>query len=779
MWTRRTKEEVWTGDRIRAAGAKLALTLLLAAASAQGQVNVLTANYDNNRTNSNPNEITLNPQSVSATSFGKVGTFPVDGQIYAQALYVSGVQIAGAGVRNVVYVVTMHNSVYAIDADAVQSTAPLWTVNLGPSILSAVFNFTDILPEVGILSTPVIDPARGVIYVVASTLQNGAPAFFLHALSLADGSEQLNGPVQVSASVPGTGDGSDGNGTLALDASLHLQRPGLGLANGELYLSFGSHADMGSWHGWLISYDATNLQHQTSIFNTTPNGGGGSIWQGGRGPAIDERGDLYVVTGNGDYDGLSSFGESLLHLSSSTRSFLGTNSLALRGWFTPDDWSSLNDNDWDFGSAGAILVPGTNLLVAGSKAGILYVVPRDAMAHSRAASSGMQTVQANTWGMFDMALWNNQNGPIMYVAEPYTAVRAFPMTNGTLSTTSSSQVPISGSFFAGIAISADGGKSGTGLMWLTTGDDTQTEVPGTLHVLDAGNLSNELWNSQMNADRDGLGRFAKFVAPTVANGRAYVPTFSNALVIYGLLNGQQPVSAPQVTGVTNGASFVGGAVAPGEVVAIFGVNLGVGVTTLTQLDQNANGNVSTNLAGTQVLVNGTPAPLLYVSSTQVGAITPFELSGSTAQFQVVYNGHASASISVPVAAAAPGLFSSDGNGGGIGVINPDGNASNFDDITTAGSIVTFYATGVGQTMPASVDGSITNGPVFPTPALPVTVLIGGQSAKVLYAGAAPGLVAGMLQVNVQVPDSVLGYNLQLTIQVGDTISPNFLWLYVQ
>jgi uncharacterized protein (TIGR03437 family) len=767
---------VRTDNGIRPIGVKCAVALLWAALSAQAQVNVLTANYDNNRTNSNLNETTLNPQTVSPAAFGKVGTFPVDGQIYAQPLYVSGVKVA-AGARNVVYVATMHNSVYAIDADDPQSTVPLWTVNLGPTILSAVFNFTDILPEVGILSTPVIDPTRGVIYVVADTLQNGSPVFMLHALSLKDGSEQLNGPVQISASVPGTGAATDGNGTVALDPLLHLQRPGLALANGELYASFGSHADQGSWHGWLVSYDAANLQHRTSVFNATPNGAGGSIWQGGRGPAIDERGDIYVVTGNGDYDGVTSFGESLLHLSSSTRSFLGTNSLSLRSWFTPDDWSSLNDNDWDFGSAGVILIPGTNLAVAGSKAGLLYVVPRDAMAHSRSAARGMQTIQANSWGMFDMALWNNQSGPIVYEAEPYTAVRAFPMTNGTLSATSSSQVSIAGSFFVGIAISADGGKNGTGLMWLTTGDDITAEVPGTLHVLDAGNLSNELWNSQMNADRDGLGRFAKFVAPTVANGRVYVPTFSNALVIYGLLNGQTALSAPQVTAVTNGASFIGGAVSPGEVVAIFGANLGV--SNLTQLQTDASGNVSANLAGTQVLINGNPAPLLYVSSTQVGAVIPFELSGSTAQVQVIYNGQTSAAISVPVAAAAPGLFSSDGNGGGVGVINPDGNDSNFDDITSAGSIVTFYVTGVGQTMPASVDGSISNGPVFPTPLEPVTVLIGGQSANVLYVGAAPGMVAGMLQVNAQVPYSAWGYELQVMIQVGDIVSPNFLWVYVQ
>jgi uncharacterized protein (TIGR03437 family) len=749
----------------------------LAAVSLPGQVNVLTANYDSYRTNSNLSETTLNPTSVTSTAFGKIGTFPVDGQIYAQPLYISGVQIAGTGQHNVVYVATMHNSVYAFDADAPQSTEPLWTVNLGPSILSALFNFTDILPEVGILSTPVIDPTRGVIYVVSDTLANGAPMFSLHALSLADGSEQLNGPVEIAASVSGTGGGSDGNGVLALDASLHLQRPGLALANGELYISFGSHADTGNWHGWLISYDASNLQRQTGVFNTTPNGGGASIWQSGRAPAIDDNGDIYVVTGNGDYDGVSSFGESLLHLSSGRRTAQGRNNLSIRDWFAPADWSALNGVDNDFGTTGVILVPGTNLLVTGSKEGILYVVPRNAMGHSQAAWSNMQSVQANPWGMFDMALWNNNIAPIVYLGEPFGAVKAFPMPGGTLSSESTSQFSMSNSFFAGLAVSADGGKNGTGLVWLTTGDTTTSQIPGTLHVLDAGNLSNELWNSDMNADRDGLGRFAKFVAPTVANGRVFVPTFSNALVIYGLLNGKQAAAAPQISAVTNGASFVGGTVAPGEIVAIFGANLGI--SELTQFQLDAKGNVGTSLAGTQVLINRVPAPVLYVSSTQVGAITPFGLSGTTANFQVAFNGKTSAAVTVPVAPAAPGLFSSDGAGGGYGVINPDGTNSYFNDLSEEGSVVTFYATGLGQTVPASVDGVPVNAAPYPTPVLPVTVLINGQSAKVIYAGAAPGMVASVMQVNVLVPEIFGAFDLQVLLQAGDFISPNFLWLSTQ
>jgi uncharacterized protein (TIGR03437 family) len=418
------------------------------------------------------------------------------------------------------------------------------------------------------------------------------------------------------------------------------------------------------------------------------------------------------------------------------------------------------------------------MLLAGSKAGVLYVVQRDGTGHAEpTAWSNIQTVQANQWGMFDLALWNNQNGPIVYLAEPYNAVKAFQIVNGQLSTTPSSQFSMS-SFFVGLAISADGGKNGTGLVWLTTGNSGVSQIPGTLHALDAVNLSNEIWNSDMLGDRDGLGRFAKFATPTVANGKVFVPTFSNALAIYGLLGTNPQISAsPQISAVVNGASLIGGAISPGEIVAIFGLNLGV--SQRTQMQLNANGAVSTSLAGTQVFVNGIRAPLLYASATQVGAVTPFGLTGTTAEFQIFYNGLTSTSLIVPLTSATPGLFSVQGDGGGLGVLNSDGSTSDWNALTQAGSVVTFYATGAGQTVPASVDGSMASGASFPLPFLPITVLIDGQNAEVLYAGAAPGMVAGVLQVNVRVPETVSGNDVQVILKVGDATSPNFLWLDVQ
>jgi uncharacterized protein (TIGR03437 family) len=686
----------------------------------------------------------------------------------------------------------MHNSIYAIDADAPQSTTPLWRVNLGPSIPSAVFNFSDILPEVGILSTPGIDPSRGVIYVVTNTLESGVPLFRLHALSLADGSEAMNGPMLIEAAVPGTAPGSSDDGVVTFDPYLHLQRPGLALANGAVYVAFGSHADLGNWHGWLISYDASNLQRRIAVLNTSPNGVGGSIWQAGRGPVVDDDGDIYVVTGNGDYDGASGFGESVLRLTGSPGSenrpagpsaLLSTDlrqngSLNIRDWFTPENYDKLNDDDWDFGSTGAILIPETKLLLAGSKEGVLYLIPCDSMGHAHSGgSTGVQAVQVNQWGMFDMALWANQKGPIVYLAEPRGSVKAFRIVNGSINPSMLSKFAMS-SMFVGLAVSANGGWDGTGVVWLTTTNSNATGQLGTLHALDASNLSKELWNSDMNAARDGMGRFAKFVAPTVVNGRVYVPTFSNALVIYGLLGGRQPnANPPQITSVVSAASFLGDAVSPGEFVAIFGANLGASALTGEQFD--AEGRVTTSAGGTRVLFDGMPAPLMYVSSTQLGAMVPFGVSGTSTQVQVEYNGQASAALTEPVVGATPALFSSDGNGGGEGVLNQDGSENAWWNPAPPGSKVTFYATGGGQTVPASVDGVVTNQAPYSVPVLPVIVLIDGQQVEVLSAAAAPGQVAGILKVTARIPDSMFGYNMQVVLQVGVYLSPNTLSISVR
>ena len=344
----------------------------------------------------------------------------MDGEIYAQPLYVSGVTIAGQ-VHNVVYTVTMHNSVYAFDADSFTSTAPLWTVNLGPSVPPSTLNFTDVDVEVGILGTPVIDLGRQAIFLVSDTLENGNPTFRLHALSLTDGHEIERGPVVIKASVPGTGDGGK---TVEFNAQDLLQRPGLALLNQQLFVGFGSHGDDNPWHGWMFSYDASNLQHQLAIFCTTPNGMGSSVWQAGRAPAIDFGGgtgtkvtggsgrvpiiqndaSLYFATGNGDYDGVTNFGETILRMSPTD--------LSIMDWYTPDNFADLTSNDWDLGSGGVILVPGTNLLVTAGKSGNVYLAPRTGMGHTASANSTtVQSFNVNNVGIWNIALWNNRAAP--------------------------------------------------------------------------------------------------------------------------------------------------------------------------------------------------------------------------------------------------------------------------------------------------------------------------------------------------------------------------------
>lgn len=509
----------------------LSLTLLVWLGQAQA-AHVLTANYSPDRNNANLNEVSLNPASVNPSAFGKLYAHPVDGYIYAQPLYVHGVKI-GRRYRSIVYVATMHNSVYAFDADRSPDTAVLWRVTLGPSVPNEYYNFNDIIPEVGILSTPVIDRASGTIYVVANTLDNGRSVYRLHALDIRYGWEKPGSPVVIQASVPGTA--SDGqNGSVTFQADDQLQRPGLLLLNEVVYLAFGSHGDGLPYHGWILGYDAKSLA-QVTAFNVTPNGEGGSIWQGGHGLTADADGNLYAVTANGDFDGTSNWSEAFLK-------FNTKGGLSIADWFTPAYWSTMNDVDMEVGTSGAILIPGTDLVAGGGKLGFLYLLHRSGMGGLTPTDSPIvQKFQAVNFGFFSIAFWNNSNTPTVYVSGWNDVLKAYRMVNGQFDTTPASQTSsVYANPYPGMAISANGGKDGTGILWVTTSDQTGQPVPGTLHAFDASDLSRELWNSDMNPARDQLGNLAKFATPTVVDGKVYVPTFSNQLAVYGLL----PVSGP-------------------------------------------------------------------------------------------------------------------------------------------------------------------------------------------------------------------------------------------
>lgn len=772
--------------------------LFLLASTLSAQVDVLTANYDNNRTNANLSEFVLNKSNVNSAHFGKLYTFSIDGESYAQPLYLRGVNIPGAGTRNVLYVATMHNSVYAFDADAAGSTAPLWKVNFGTPVNPHDFDepadptanppfagipYTDILNEIGILGTPVIDPDTGALYVVHYTYTGSgsskAYAFYLHALDLTTGHEKFGGPVLIQGSVTGSGWAgleTAPNDQLAFDAGQHLQRPGLLLLYGTIYIAFGSHGDVTPWHGWLMAYDPVTLK-QTSIFNTSPdNAAAASIWQGGRGLAADGAANIYVGTGNGSWDGRQTYGMSVLRLTTQ-------GGISVADYFTPAEWDDLNNNDTDVGSSGPVLIPGTNLILQIGKAGQLFVLDKTNLGH--VATGNAQVVQSfqagnpmltfaeeeNSFLVFNNAFWDNLGGQILYLWPFGQKPVAYRMQNGQFQTTpfATNSTAVNNLPMTGMSVSAYGSLSSSGILWATSLDVSQQPGAGTLHAFDALNLT-ELWNSGMTPG-DAIGNFTKFANPTVANGKVFQADSSGQINVYGLLP-----NVPQIASVVDAASYSGGQVAPGEMITIFGTRVG------PSLPAAASATVPTSLGGMQVTFDGTPAPLLYASTGQINAVVPFEVAGkSSTQLVITQSDGQSLSATVPVFAANPSIFSANASGTGqAAVINVDHTANSPSNPAARGSAISIYVTGSGVTNPPSQDGVLTGSTNPPLIAQTVTVTIGGQPAQVLYQGAAPGLVAGMSQINLQVPINIkAGSAVALTLEVGSTKARNTVTIAVK
>ncbi len=521
-------------------------------------VAVLTQHNDNSRTGANLKETILNTTNVNTNQFGLIFTHPVDDQIYAQPLIMTNVNIPGHGVRNVVYVATVNDSVYAFDADDASAGAPYWQVSfLGPNVVAVRNtdmtgacggNYHDFSGAMGIVSTPVIDPVAGTIYVVARTKENGSTFVQrLHALDVRTGAEQPNSPVDITATYPGTGSGSSG-GFIAFNSQRQNQRAALALVNGIVYVSWASHCDWGPYHGWVIGFDAS-LQ-QAAIYNVTPNGTNAGIWMSGQAPSADANGNLYLSTGNGTVGvtgnprDITNRGESFLKL---TRS--GTN-LNVTSWFTPYNYAALEAGDIDLGSAGLLLIPGTTLALSGGKGGTLYLVNRDDMG----GLSGSTTADTNIVQSIALAgfheihggpvWWDGPDGSYAYSwsanSERLRQYKYDPATGMFLLPNYAQSTTVGGSGSPGgiLAISANGTNAGSGVVWAvvnTTSSANQAVVAGTLHAYNAQNVTNELWNSDTISSRDALGSLAKFVAPTVANGKVYMATFSNRLSVYGLL----------------------------------------------------------------------------------------------------------------------------------------------------------------------------------------------------------------------------------------------------
>ncbi len=432
--------------------------LLLLAGAARAQTSVLTQHNDNNRDGVNSTETILNPSTVRQSQFGLLFKVAVDDQVYAQPLYMANVSIAG-GTHNVVFIATANNSVYAFDAD---SGALYWHVTLGTAfrVQDVGFSCSDVLASSGIMSTPVIDPSSGTLYVVTETW-NGSASHQLHALNLATGADKAGSPATLS--------------TGGFSSTYQIQRTGLLLSNGNIYIAFASHCDNGTYGGYTFAYNASNLS-QVAVFDPSPSKQG-AIWQSGNGPAADSSGSVYLITGNGAWDGNTNFGESFLKMSST---------LALQDWHTPSDYDNLNQGDADLTASGPVLIPGTGLVVGGGKDGYLHLVKTGDMGHL-GDGTAVQRWQATSSHIHSLNYWNGN----LYLWGQNDYLKVFAFNGSTFSTNPKYKLSIQAIAHPGASLSLSANGNSNGILWASTnttgGTDGQgawhTTVPGILYAM--------------------------------------------------------------------------------------------------------------------------------------------------------------------------------------------------------------------------------------------------------------------------------------------------------
>ena len=661
------------------------LTLPLAA-----QVNVPTYQYDLTRAGANRRETILTHVNVNPTSFGKLFSDPVDGYIFGQPLYLT---VNG---RNIVYVATEHDSVYAFDAD--QSGPPIWHVNFldadaGITTVPIDENFgcDQVSPEIGITSTPVIDPAGGTIYVVAMTRQSGRYMHHLHALDVATGAEKPGSPVLIQATYPGTGEGGT---TLVFDPRNYKQRPGLLLLNGVVYTAWSSHCDGGVYHGWLIGYDARTLR-QVAIYNNTPDGNQASFWAGGAAPAVDGADNIYLVGGNGSFNyafGGTDLGESYIKLS--TRG-----GLAVEDYFTPFNYAQLNDEDTDVGSAGVVLLGDEagssahrHLMAGAGKEGRIYLLDRDKMGHWQAGSDSqiVATTEANfIAGMFGNPAYFNHS---LYFCGSGDPVKAFSVYDAVMSKFPGSQSSVPYDYPGCVpSISANG--TSDAIVWVLSSYNT-------LQAFDARNVAVELYNSDQNRARDAMGKYVKFTPPAIVNGKVYVGTQAS-LDVYGLLPGVAP---PLL--LRNAASGERGVAAPGSILSVEG-----------------EFPASTALDTSSLTVGGAAARLFSAGPRRIDLLVPPAAAIGETTVTVGVGGRQVASGTLRIQAVAPGIFMAE-----------QGRAKVENTSVAPGGELAIYLTGLGAS---------TN----------VSARVGEKDARVVFAGPTAGY-AGLSQVNLIVPEEL-------------------------
>lgn len=527
---------------------------------------VTTWHNDNAHTGQYLRETALTPINVNSNSFGKLGSYAVDGQIYAQPLYWPALHIPHLGIHNVVFVASENDSVYAFDADT-PGSQPLWQVNFTapPNVIPVPckdIGLCHVYPIVGITGTPVIDPSSKTLYVIARTkeIQGKSVAYVqrLHALDIATHAEKFGGPVEITASVNGT----------SFDPLHAGQRPGLLLlpgsqgGNNVVYIAWAGYTHNGPpiLPGWIMAYDAQTLQ-QLAVFNTTPSGIDGGIWGAGGGIAADSRGNIYAAVGDGTFDvntGGSDYGDSLLKLK------LNHGVLSVIDYFTPMDQACRLQADLDLGSGPPMILPHdgsakiTDEVVisgkggapcdqfAGAYASPIYVVNRKRMGHFHDQHDNVvQTVAGATAGYWSApAYWKGQTATYVYYAGVVEDVvkgvgdnlRMYTLSGGMLSTSSVAQSPAAFPVGSTPSVSANGATNG--IVWAIERQDNFRRNPGNrpaiLHAYDATNVATELYNSSQAGTRDQAGPTTKYQVPTIANGKVYVGT-QTELDVYGLL----------------------------------------------------------------------------------------------------------------------------------------------------------------------------------------------------------------------------------------------------
>jgi len=516
------------------------LTLGISSQSGHGQVNVLTHHNDNFRTGQNRSERILTPSVINSSTFGKLFEVPMDGKVDGQPLYITGLSIPGRGTHNVAFAATEHDSVYAFNAD---TGSVYWHVSLlgSDETPSDPRGCGQVYPEIGVTSTPVIDPKagpHGTIYLVAMSKDTSGKYYQrLHALDLTTGAEEFGGPVNIQATYPGFGDNSS-DGTVIFDPKQYKERAALLLDRGVLYTSWSSHCDFRPYTGWLIAYDPLTLS-QTGVFNFAPNGNDASLWGSGAGPAADSAGNLFFSVANGTFDttlntagfpGKGDYGNSLVRITT------------LNGQLTPDSyWTMYNtvaesNADEDLGSGGIMLLPTfidatdqpRDLAVTAGKDRNIYVADR------RNLGGFNPNNNSNLYQELPLALAGPEfgapawfNGKI-YFGAANDSIRSYAVSAARLSAASHT-AHIFGFPGATPSVSANGVNGG--VLWAV-----ENSTPAALRAYDAFLLGTALYNSNQAANgRDHFGAGNKFMTPTIANGKVYVGTPSG-VAVFGLID---------------------------------------------------------------------------------------------------------------------------------------------------------------------------------------------------------------------------------------------------